>query len=91
MISENGWALGDVDLVVPHQVTRSITERLMKIVGIPLKKAMITVDKYGNTAAASVPIALADAVEEGRVGAGSKVMMVGGASGFSVGVVMVVL
>lgn len=91
MMSGNGWALGDLDLVIPHQVTRSITERLMKIVGLPLKKAMITVNKYGNTAAASVPMALADAVEEGRAKAGNKVMLVGGASGFSVGVVTVVL
>jgi 3-oxoacyl-(acyl-carrier-protein) synthase III len=90
LIMSNGWELGDVDLVVPHQVTRSITERLMRIVGLPLEKAMITLDKYGNTAAASVPMALAEAVENGRVKRGSKVMMVGGASGFSVGVVMVV-
>jgi 3-oxoacyl-[acyl-carrier-protein] synthase-3 len=91
MVGENGWRLGDVDLFVGHQVTRSITERLMKIVDLPIEKAMITVDKYGNTAAASVPIALADAVEEGKVGQGSKVLLVGGASGFSVGVVMAVL
>jgi 3-oxoacyl-(acyl-carrier-protein) synthase III len=91
LIMSNGWELGDVDLVVPHQVTRSITERLMRIVGLPLEKAMITLDKYGNSAAASIPMALADAVEEGRVKTGSKVMLVGGASGFSVGVVMVVL
>jgi len=91
MINENGWELGDVDLVVPHQVTRSITERLMRIGGLPLEKAMITIHKYGNTAAASVPMALADAVEEGRVKRDSKIMLVGGASGFSVGVIMVVL
>jgi 3-oxoacyl-[acyl-carrier-protein] synthase-3 len=91
MMGQNGWRLDDVDLVVPHQVTRSITERLMKIVGLPIEKAMITVNKYGNTAAASVPIAFADAVEEGRVGPDSRVMLVGGASGFSVGVVMAVL
>lgn len=91
MIGQNGWKLDDVDLFVPHQVTRSITERMMKIVGVPMEKAMVTVNKYGNTAAASVPIAFADAVEEGRIGQRSKVMLVGGASGFSVGVVMVVV
>ncbi len=91
IVAENGWKMEDVELFVPHQVTRSITERLMKIVGLPLEKAMITVDKYGNTAAASMPMALADAVEEGRVSEGSKVMLVGGASGFSVGIVMLVL
>jgi len=54
-------------------------------------KAMITVHKYGNTAAANVPIALADAVEEGRVKRDSKVMLVGGASGFRVVVILIVL
>jgi len=91
MIAQNGWELGDVELVVPHQVTRSITERLMRIGGVPIEKAMITIHKYGNTAAASVPMALADAVEEGRVGRDSKIMLVGGASGFSVGVILLVL
>lgn len=91
MIAQNGWELGDVELVVPHQVTRSITERLMRIAGVPIEKAMITIHKYGNTAAASVPMALADAVEEGRVGRDSKIMLVGGASGFSVGVILLVL
>lgn len=91
MIRDSGWDFDDVELVVPHQVTRSITERIMRIVGLPVEKAMITVDKYGNTAAASIPLALADAVKEGRVKQGSKVMLVGGASGFSVGVITVVL
>ena len=91
MFANTGWAFEDVELVVPHQVTRSITERIMKIVGLPVEKAMITVNKYGNTAAASIPIALADAVEEGRVKENSNVALVGGASGFSVGVITVVL
>jgi 3-oxoacyl-[acyl-carrier-protein] synthase-3 len=59
-----GWKSQDIDLVVPHQVTRSITDRLMMIVGFPLEKAMYTITKYGNTAAASIPIALAEAMEE---------------------------
>ncbi|HEY49100.1 MAG TPA: ketoacyl-ACP synthase III [Dehalococcoidia bacterium] len=91
MFENTGWAFDDVELVVPHQVTQSITERIMKIVGLPVERAMITVSKYGNTAAASIPIALADAVEEGRVRENSNVALVGGASGFSVGIITVVL
>ena len=91
MIKETGWKPEEVELVVPHQVTRSITERIMRIIGIPLEKAMYTVTKYGNTAAASIPIALVEALEEGRAKPGSKIMLVGGASGFSVGVMTVVL
>ncbi len=91
LIKETGWKNEDVDLVVPHQVTRSITERLMKIGGMPLEKTMYTITKYGNTAAASIPIALAEAVEENKVKSGSKIVLVGGASGFSVGVITLVL
>jgi 3-oxoacyl-[acyl-carrier-protein] synthase-3 len=91
MIRETGWKPEDVELVVPHQVTRGITERIMRIVNMPVEKAMITVNKYGNTAAASIPLALADALEEGKVKSGSKIMLVGGASGFSVGIITVVL
>jgi len=91
MVEASGWKPQDVDLVVPHQVTRSITERIMKIVGLPVENAVITVNKYGNTAAASIPLALADAIEEDRAKEGSKIMLVGGASGFSVGVITVVL
>ena len=63
----------------------------MRIAGLPLENAVITIHKYGNTAAANVPIALADAVEEGRVKRDSKVMLVGGASGFRVVVILIVL
>lgn len=91
MIKETGWKPEDVELIVPHQVTRGITERIMRIVNMPIEKAMITVHKYGNTAAASIPLALADAIEEGKVRQGSKIMLVGGASGFSVGIITLVL
>ena len=91
MIKETGWKPEDVELVVPHQVTRGITERIMRIANMPIEKAIITVHKYGNTAAASIPLALADALEEGKVKPGSKIMLVGGASGFSVGIITVVL
>jgi len=91
MMKESGWSLEDVDLIVPHQVTRSLTERLMRIADLPLKKALYTITRYGNTAAASIPIAFAEAVEQGRVRTGSKVMLVGGASGFSVGIITMVL
>lgn len=91
MVKETGWKVEEIDLVVPHQVTRSIIERLLRIAGLPLGKAVYTITKYGNTAAASIPIALSDAMDENRVNRGSKILLVGGASGFSVGVVTAVL
>lgn len=91
MIAESGWQPQDVELVVPHQVTQSVIERIIKHVGIPFEKCVVTLTKYGNTAAASIPMALAEAMEDGLIHNGSKVMLVGGASGFSVAVINIVL
>ncbi len=91
IMRETGWRHEDVDRVVPHQVTRGITERIMRIVNLPPEKAMYTITKYGNTAAASIPIALTEAIEQNLVHPNSRVMLVGGASGFSVGIITVVL
>ena len=91
VLQKTGWQAGDVTLVVPHQVTYQLIERISRISGIPFEKCMITVTKYGNTAAASIPIALAEAVETGRVKQGDKVLLVGGAAGWSTAVMAVVL
>lgn len=91
VLQKSGWQLEDVDLAVPHQVTRRIIVKISKLVKIPLDKVMITLNKYGNTAAASIPIALAEAVEDGLIREGSRVLLVGGASGFSAGAITVVL
>ncbi|MBM4445492.1 MAG: ketoacyl-ACP synthase III [Chloroflexi bacterium] len=86
-----GWRLDEVDLVISHQYTKHTISNIATMMDFPLSKCMLTVRKYGNTASASIPIALADAIEEGRVGPGSRVLLVGGAAGFSAGVVGVVL
>jgi acyl-CoA:acyl-CoA alkyltransferase len=85
------WALDDVALVVPHQVSSSVIERLTSLLEYPLDRCMMTLDRFGNTAAASIPVALDLAIEEGRVGAGDKVLLVGGAAGFSAAVIPVIL
>jgi 3-oxoacyl-[acyl-carrier-protein] synthase-3 len=85
------WALDDVALVVPHQVSSSVIERLTSLLEYPLDRCVMTLDRFGNTAAASIPVALDLAIEEGRVGAGDKVLLVGGAAGFSAAVIPVIL
>lgn len=85
-----GWRPENVDLVVGHQVTIKIMRDILNRVGIPFEKTVVTVDRYGNTGAASIPIALCSALEQGRLKSGMKVLLVGGASGFSVGVVAIV-
>ncbi len=84
------WTVDDVALVVPHQVSRSVIVDLARRWDYPLDRCMITLDRFGNTAAASIPLALSLAVAAGRVRQGDKIILVGGAAGFSAGVVPMV-
>ncbi len=85
-----GWTVDDLDLVVPHQVSRSVIERIVDTFAFPIERCMITVDRFGNTAAASIPLALSTAKDEGRLAKGDKVLLVGGAAGWSAGVVPII-
>jgi 3-oxoacyl-[acyl-carrier-protein] synthase-3 len=66
----------DVKLVVPHQVNSRIIESAVKKLDIPLERVYMNIDRYGNTSAASVPIALDEARKEGLVGSGDHVILV---------------
>jgi len=75
----------DVDLLIPHQANVRIIEATAKHAGISMEKVFINVDRFGNTSAASIPIALSDAVEQGRVKEGTTVMFVAFGAGFTWG------
>jgi 3-oxoacyl-[acyl-carrier-protein] synthase-3 len=85
------WSVDDVALVVPHQVSRAVIERVATLLGFPVSRCMVTLDRFGNTAAASIPLAFDVAREECRIGRGDKVLLVGGAAGFSAAVKPLVL
>lgn len=87
VMKDAGWGPNDVDLVIPHQVTVKIIKDIMDDVTIPFERAIITVDRFGNTAASTIPIAMATAIETKRLRSGMRVLLVGGAAGFSVGVI----
>jgi 3-oxoacyl-[acyl-carrier-protein] synthase-3 len=87
VFDEIGWEPDDVDLACGHQVTEELVYGLAKQCNIPTEKSVVTVTDYGNTAAASIPVALNKAYEEGRLERGMKVLLIGGAAGFSVGVI----
>ena len=70
-----GVTATDIDLVVPHQANLRIIESVAQQAGIPMEKVMLTVSKYGNMSSATVPVALAEAVEEGRVKPGALILM----------------
>lgn len=72
-----------IDLVVPHQANLRIIEAVVTRTGIPMDKVMLTVQRYGNMSAATVPVALTEALAEGRVKPGSLILMPAFGAGFS--------
>jgi 3-oxoacyl-[acyl-carrier-protein] synthase III len=79
--AEAGWALEDVDLLVPHQANLRIIEAVAKRLGMPLDRVVINIDRYGNTSGASIPIALSEAVANGRVHQGDRIVCIAFGSG----------
>jgi 3-oxoacyl-[acyl-carrier-protein] synthase-3 len=75
VLQETGRTAADVDLVVPHQANLRIIEAVAKYAGVPMEKVMVTVHKYGNMSAATVPVALVEALEAGRVTPGATLLM----------------
>ncbi|MBX7119272.1 MAG: ketoacyl-ACP synthase III [Gemmatimonadaceae bacterium] len=75
VLADQGVAPEQVHLVVPHQANLRIIEAVAKHAGLPMAKVMLTVQKYGNMSAATVPVALVEALEEGRVAPGGWLLM----------------
>jgi 3-oxoacyl-[acyl-carrier-protein] synthase III len=88
-IRRSGLQPEDIDLFIPHQANIRIIEAVAKGLNLPMEKMFINLDKYGNTSAASVPIALAEAVNEGRVKVGDNVTIVAFGAGFTSGAVTI--
>jgi 3-oxoacyl-[acyl-carrier-protein] synthase-3 len=88
-IQQAGLDPSDIDLFIPHQANIRIIEAVAKGLDLPMDKMFINLDKYGNTSAASVPIALAEAVNEGRVKIGDNVTIVAFGAGFTSGAVTI--
>jgi 3-oxoacyl-[acyl-carrier-protein] synthase-3 len=74
-LAANHLQVEDLDLYVPHQANMRILKAVMERLGLPLEKVMLNLEHYGNTSAASIPIALDEAVRAGRVRDGSLVML----------------
>jgi len=64
----------DIDVVVPHQANLRIIEALASRLGVPMDKVVVRIQEYGNTSAGSIPVALCDALEEGRVSPGARLL-----------------
>ncbi len=82
-IGRSGLSIHDIDLMIPHQANARIIELAARQLGLPLEKVFVNIDKYGNTSAASIPIALTEAIEQGRVKEGDKLVLVGFGAGLT--------
>lgn len=80
-----GLTADDIDLVIPHQANIRIIEATARYAGIPMEKVYVNVDRYGNMSSATIPVALDEALEEGRIEPGSNILMVAFGSGFTWG------
>lgn len=89
LLEETKTSLADVDLVVPHQANKRIIDALAKRLEVPEEKVVCNIDRYGNTSSATIPIALAESAEEGRLTKGDLVLLVAFGAGLSVGAALV--
>jgi 3-oxoacyl-[acyl-carrier-protein] synthase-3 len=88
-IRDAGLEPSDIALFIPHQANIRIIEAVAKGLDLPMDRMYVNLDKYGNTSAASVPIALAEAVNEGRVKVGDRIVIVAFGAGFTSGAVTI--
>ena len=88
-LEEAGVGIDEVSLVIPHQANRRIIVALADRLGISMDKVMVNLEKYGNTSAASIPVALDEAKREGRIQKGNVVLLNGFGAGFAWGAAVI--
>jgi 3-oxoacyl-[acyl-carrier-protein] synthase-3 len=82
-LAQAGMSAEEMDLFIPHQANLRIIEAASKRLGLPSEKVFVNIEKYGNTSAAAIPIALCEAIEQGRVVPGSHIGMVAFGAGLT--------
>jgi 3-oxoacyl-[acyl-carrier-protein] synthase-3 len=88
LLKRNGVTAADLDLFVSHQANRRIIEAVANRIGIESSKVIINIERFGNTTAGTIPLALNDAVESGRLKKGDLVLLASVGAGFTVGAVL---
>jgi 3-oxoacyl-[acyl-carrier-protein] synthase-3 len=88
-ISQAGMTLDNIDLIIPHQANLRIIEMIARQLHVPMDKMYVNIEKYGNTSAATIPIAWCEAIEQGRCQPGDNVCLVGFGAGLTWGATVV--
>ncbi len=84
VLAKNGVTGKDVDCFIPHQANKRIIQSTAERLGLPMERVVINIDRYGNTTAATIPLAMQTAMEEGRVKKGDLVLLASAGAGFTV-------
>jgi 3-oxoacyl-[acyl-carrier-protein] synthase-3 len=85
LLARNGLTVADVDAMIPHQANLRIIRGAGERLGIPPEKVLINIDRYGNTTAATIPLATRDAISQGRLKQGDLVLLAAVGAGYTVG------
>jgi 3-oxoacyl-[acyl-carrier-protein] synthase-3 len=85
VMEELGLENSDIDLVIPHQANERIIQSLANHLGVPMEQVALNIGSYGNTSAATIPVAMCEALEEGRIRPGSNVLLAAFGAGLTRG------
>ncbi len=83
VVTQAGLTMDDVDVLIPHQANQRIIDLALRRLDFPAEKTIVNLDRYGNTSAASIPLALIEALEDGRVKEDDKVVMIAFGAGLT--------
>jgi 3-oxoacyl-[acyl-carrier-protein] synthase-3 len=82
-LDKNNLSIDDVSLIIPHQANLRIIQSVAKRMGVEQNKFYANIQRYGNTTAASIPIALCEAVDEGKIKAGDNIILAAFGAGYT--------
>jgi 3-oxoacyl-[acyl-carrier-protein] synthase-3 len=85
VVEEMGWTIDDIDLLIPHQANQRIIDAVARRIGLDDTKVFVNIQSYGNTSAATVPVALTEALEQGRIKPGANLVFAAFGGGLSYG------
>jgi 3-oxoacyl-[acyl-carrier-protein] synthase-3 len=89
VLERTGVSMSEIDLFVPHQANKRINEFICQKLEFPADKVVHNIERYGNTTAASIPLGLSEAIQEGRVQKGDRVLMAAFGAGFTWGAALI--
>ncbi len=85
VLKDTGMSRDDIDIVIPHQANLRIIESLAHFLRVPMERVAVNIQQYGNTSAATIPVALCEMLEQGRIKPGAQIMMAAFGAGLTRG------